>query len=151
MLLSGCFLLRADTKGSIPNYWTLLSRVLKWDRMTGHYFELCILFSQFTQYLQLFCVHCLYMSVRSDKHERNVECFDCVCLEIMTESFNFQNTKLCISEIIYIQSVLLKALLPVCMKYTARGESRVANIVEVKPSAIFVHLYYICHETPTKS
>ena len=24
--------------------------------------------------------------------------------------------------------ILLKALLPVCMKYTARGESRVANI-----------------------
>ena len=35
--------------------------------------------------------------------------------------------------------VLLNALLPVCMKYTARGESRVANIVgEAKPSAIFV-------------
>ena len=26
--------------------------------------------------------------------------------------------------------VLLKALLPVCMKYTARGESRVANIAQ---------------------
>ena len=32
--------------------------------------------------------------------------------------------------------VLLKALLPVCMKYTAQGESRVANIVEAKLSAI---------------
>ena len=27
-----------------------------------------------------------------------------------------------------VQYVLLKALPPVCMKYTARGESRVANI-----------------------
>ena len=34
--------------------------------------------------------------------------------------------------------VLLKALLPVCMKYTARGESQVANTEEVKLSAIFV-------------
>ena len=32
------------------------------------------------------------------------------------------------------QYVLLKALLPVCIEYTARGESRVANIA----SAIFV-------------
>ena len=37
-----------------------------------------------------------------------------------------------------MQFVLLKALPPVCMKYTARGESRVANVAEVKPSAIFV-------------
>ena len=34
--------------------------------------------------------------------------------------------------------VLLKALLPVCMVYTARGESQVANIAQDKPSAIFV-------------
>ena len=31
---------------------------------------------------------------------------------------------------VYIIKVLLKALPPVCMKYTARGESRVANIVQ---------------------
>ena len=37
--------------------------------------------------------------------------------------------------------VILKALPPVCMKYTARGESRVANIAQG----------YICHETLTKS
>ena len=35
-----------------------------------------------------------------------------------------------------LQYVILKALPLVCMKYTARGESRVANIA--KPSAIFV-------------
>ena len=34
--------------------------------------------------------------------------------------------------------VLLKALLPVCMKYTARGESRVANIARGEASTIFV-------------
>ena len=35
--------------------------------------------------------------------------------------------------------VLLKALLPVCMKYnTARGESQMANIALAKLSAIFV-------------
>ena len=37
-----------------------------------------------------------------------------------------------------IQYVLLKALLPVYIKYTTRGESRVANIAQVEPSAIFV-------------
>ena len=42
-----------------------------------------------------------------------------------------------------VQSVLLKALPPVCMKYAARGESRVANIGEAE--------CYICHETLTKS
>ena len=41
--------------------------------------------------------------------------------------------------------VLLKALLPVCMKYTARGESRVANIARGEAEC------YICHETLTKS
>ena len=40
--------------------------------------------------------------------------------------------------------MLLKALLPDCMKYTARGESRVANIVLGKAEC------YICHETLTK-
>ena len=33
---------------------------------------------------------------------------------------------------------IIKALPPVCMKYTARGESRVANIAQAKQSAIFV-------------
>ena len=41
--------------------------------------------------------------------------------------------------------VLLKALLPVCMKYTAPGESQVANTEEVKPEC------YICHKTLIKS
>ena len=41
--------------------------------------------------------------------------------------------------------ILLKALPPVCMKYTARGESRVANIVRGNAES------YICHETLTKS
>ena len=41
--------------------------------------------------------------------------------------------------------VLLKALPPVCMKYTAQGESRVANIAQGKVEC------YICHETLTKS
>ena len=41
--------------------------------------------------------------------------------------------------------VLLKALLPVCMKYTARGESRVVNIAQDEAEC------YICHETLTKS
>ena len=41
--------------------------------------------------------------------------------------------------------VLLKALLPVCMKYTARGESRVATIARGEAEC------YICHETLTKS
>ena len=40
--------------------------------------------------------------------------------------------------------VLLKALPPVCMKYTARGESRVANIARGEAEC------YICHETLTK-
>ena len=41
--------------------------------------------------------------------------------------------------------VLLKALLPVCMVYTARGESQVANIARGEAEC------YICHETLTKS
>ena len=41
--------------------------------------------------------------------------------------------------------VLLKALPPVCMKYTARGESQVANIALGQAEC------YICHETLTKS
>ena len=43
------------------------------------------------------------------------------------------------------QSVLLKALPPVCMKYTARDESRVANIARGEAEC------YICHETLIKS
>ena len=45
---------------------------------------------------------------------------------------------------IYIH-VLLKALPPVCIKYTARGESRVVNIAQGKAEC------YICHEILTKS
>ena len=41
--------------------------------------------------------------------------------------------------------VLLKALPPVCMKYTARDESRVANIARGEASC------YICHKTLIKS
>ena len=41
--------------------------------------------------------------------------------------------------------VLLKALLPVCMKYTAQDESRVANIARGEAEC------YICHETLIKS
>ena len=41
--------------------------------------------------------------------------------------------------------VLLKALLPVCMKYTARDESRVANIARGEAEC------YICHKTLIKS
>ena len=37
--------------------------------------------------------------------------------------------------------MLLKALPPVCIKYTARGESRVANIAQGKAE------HYTCHET----
>ena len=44
-----------------------------------------------------------------------------------------------------VQYLLLKALPPVCMKYTAQGESRVANVVWSKIK------YYICHKTLTKS
>ena len=36
--------------------------------------------------------------------------------------------------------VILKALPPVCMKYTARGESQVANIARGKTKC------YICHK-----
>ena len=45
----------------------------------------------------------------------------------------------------YIQYVLLKALPPVCMKYTARDESRVANIARGEPE------YYISHNILIKS
>jgi len=41
--------------------------------------------------------------------------------------------------------VLLKVLLPVCIKYTTRGESQVANIAQGEAEC------YICHETLTKS
>ena len=44
-----------------------------------------------------------------------------------------------------VPDVLLKALLPVCMVYTARGESQVANIARGEADC------YICHETLTKS
>ena len=41
--------------------------------------------------------------------------------------------------------VLLKELPPVCMKYTARDESRVANIARGEAEC------YICHKTLIKS
>ena len=44
-----------------------------------------------------------------------------------------------------MQYVLLKALPPVCMKYTARDENRVANIARGEAEC------YICHETLIKS
>ena len=44
-----------------------------------------------------------------------------------------------------INYVLLKALPPVCMKYTARDESRVANIARGEAEC------YICHKTLIKS
>ena len=50
-----------------------------------------------------------------------------------------------LSNISGIQYVLLKALSPVCMKYTARDESRVANIAQGKAEC------YICHKTLIKS
>ena len=34
----------------------------------------------------------------------------------------------CIHACVHVMYVLLKAVLPVCMKYTAQDESRVANI-----------------------
>ena len=46
---------------------------------------------------------------------------------------------------IFILYVLLKALPPVCMKYTARDESRVANIARGEAEC------YICHKTLIKS
>ena len=42
-------------------------------------------------------------------------------------------------------NVLLKALPPICMKYTAQGEIWVANIAWGEAEC------YICHETLTKS
>ena len=47
--------------------------------------------------------------------------------------------------LVAIQFVLLKALPPVCMKYTARDESRVANIARGEAEC------YICHKTLIKS
>ena len=43
------------------------------------------------------------------------------------------------------QYVLLEALLPVCIKYTAQGESQMAKTAQSKAEC------YICHETLTKS
>ena len=61
-------------------------------------------------------------------------------------------TKILIVEVVFLVSpyskvhyVLLKALPPVCMKYTARDESRVANIARGEAEC------YICHETFIKS
>ena len=43
----------------------------------------------------------------------------------------------------FISCVLIKALSPICMKYTAQGESQVANVAWAE--------WYICHETATNS
>ena len=48
-------------------------------------------------------------------------------------------------ELVQSPYVLLKALPPVCMKYTAQGESQVANIARGEAKC------YICHETLTMS
>ena len=49
-------------------------------------------------------------------------------------------------EVVYVRIyVLFKALPPVCMKYTAQDESRVANIARGKTEC------YICHKTLIKS
>ena len=45
----------------------------------------------------------------------------------------------------FVLYVLLKALPPVCMKYTARDESQVANIARGEAEC------YICHKTLIKS
>ena len=47
--------------------------------------------------------------------------------------------------LIQIHYVLLKALPPVCMKYTVRDESRVGNIARGEAEC------YICHKTLIKS
>ena len=57
-------------------------------------------------------------------------------------------TQLCTYPVLY---VLLKALPPVCMKYTARGESRVANIAQGEAERYIEAKRYICHETLIKS
>jgi len=44
-----------------------------------------------------------------------------------------------------VKDALLKALPPVCMKYTGQGESQVANIAQGEAEC------YICHKTLTKS
>ena len=62
--------------------------------------------------------------------------------DLLTEDDNYSSWMITTREDSY---VLLKALPPVCMKYTARGESRVANIAGGEAE------YYICHKTLTKS
>ena len=59
------------------------------------------------------------------------------CLSVMYSKGPYYNR-----EALYL---LLKALPPVCMKYTARGKSRVANIARGEGECC------ICHETLTKS
>ena len=65
-----------------------------------------------------------------------------VLVSILCITFVAICVSMCVHVIIY---VILKALPPVCMKYTARGESRVANIARGEAEC------YICHETLTKS
>jgi len=50
-----------------------------------------------------------------------------------------------IANVHYVLLYLLKALPPVCMKYTARDESQVANIARGEGQC------YICHKTLIKS
>ena len=106
--------------------------------------------------LQGKCVHCSYIVI-------DIACVHCIvtlyaCIATLCMLYNFSeisDTVLTLhSDTVYSEHnvtiqcgtlsvlyVLLKALPPVCMVYTARGESQVANIAEC----------YICHETLTKS
>ena len=63
-------------------------------------------------------------------------------IEIHSSTLYYSDTQYNISTQLY---VLLKALPPQFMKYTARGESRVANIAQGEAEC------YICHETLTSS
>ena len=58
-------------------------------------------------------------------------------------SFLIPYTEIRYSLLYYLLLVLLKALPPVCMKYTAQDESQVANIARGE--------CYIYHETLTKN
>ena len=71
---------------------------------------------------------------------------DAILLKKFMVSLSFVYTKYVYTGVcMHVQSVLLKALPPVCMKYTTRGESRVVNIAQGKAEC------YICHKTLTKS
>ena len=76
--------------------------------------------------------------------KKNFKHVDCPLIFYYTQK---QSTIQRLSELNLSQNpyVLLKALLPVCMKYTARDESRVANIARGEAEC------YICHKTLIKS